>query len=400
MFELALHHLRYNKVLSTILILCMTIAIFLPLSTFITARMLDREMLARSNTTPLLIGSKGSPFLLTLNAIYFKTGIEDQIDAGTLRTFRQRCEGQVIPLHLGHSAKGFPVVGTTFDYFAFRGLRTASGRLPTLLGEAVVGWDVAHRLRLKPGSGLITDLENIYDISAEYPLKLKITGVLEQTGTPDDRAVFTDVKSAWVMDGIGHGHEDIFTSPDAIEDDSVLFIEASEVVYNSRLAKYTEITRENIDSFHFHGDESAFPLSALIIAAASDKERVLVKCETNLPTRSAELEAGSTELLQAVEPSEIIFEILALIFDIKRILDGFSGLVILSTAAFLFLVLSLLFRLRHDEMQIIYKIGGSRHAMEMLLGIETLILLAVSFILAAGLSFLLVAGARSFFLSG
>ena len=49
----------------------------------------------------------------------------------------------------------------------------------------------------------------MYDLSAEYPLKMRVTGILAPTGTPDDLAVFTDVKTAWVIDGIGHGHDDL-----------------------------------------------------------------------------------------------------------------------------------------------------------------------------------------------
>jgi len=399
MIKLALYHLRYHKMLTTILVLCISIAIFLPLVTCLTSGMIHEEMTGRSDKTPLLIGSKGSPFLLTLNSIYFKTEVRNTITYGTLKKYRARCKGEVIPLYTGHTAKNIPVVGTSFGYFAFRGLEPASGRLPGMLGEAVAGWNAAERLRLKAGGRLITDCKNIYDISAEFPLKLHITGILKKTGTPDDNVVFTDIKTVWIMDGIGHGHEDVIKTPAKVAKDTVIFIESNEVKYNSRLKEYNEVTPKNFHTFHYHGDENTFPLTALIVLPDSDKERVLVKSETNLPARPEDIEAQKVEPLQAVTPSKVIADILGLLLDVKKVLDGFSGLVILSTAAFLFLVLSLLFQLRRDEMEIIYKIGGSRYAMEMLLGIETAILLAASLVLAAGLSALLIAGARSYLFS-
>jgi putative ABC transport system permease protein len=395
MISLAIAHLRYNRMLSAILILCMTIAVFLPLVTCLSRNMIQEQMTERSDRTPLLIGSKGSPFLLTLNSIYFRTEVQDPITFGTLEKFRDRCRGEVIPLYTGHSAMKHAVVGTSFSYFAFRGLTPAQGRFPATLGEAVAGANAADTLRLEAGGYVITDCENIYDISTEYPLKLRITGILERTGTPDDNVIFADFRTVWIMDGIGHGHEDAIATPEKVHDESIQFIESSEVKYNSRLKKYTEITAKNRDTFHFHGDNSAFPLTALIVIPASHKEKTLVASETRLGPSREEIAAGGVHQLQVVEPSRKIAEILELLLDFKRVLDGFSGLVLLSTAAFLFLVLSLLFRLRRDEMEIIYKIGGSRHAMEMLLGIETAILLAVSFLLAGALSFVVIAGAQS-----
>ncbi len=383
MLKLALAHLKYNRILSAILVLCLTITIFLPLVTWLASGMLKEQMTARSDETPILIGSKGSPFLLTLNSVYFQTEIRDTITRGTLNKYRERCAGEVIPLHTKHTARDIPVVGTSYEYFNFRGLAPAEGRLPALLGEAAAGSEAARRRGLKPGGWIVSDSESVYDISAEYPLKLRITGVLKETGTPDDYVIFTDVKTAWVMDGICHGHEDaIRTAEDA--DDTVIFIEASEVKYNSRLKKYNEITPENVHTFHFHGDTGDYPLSALVLVPESDKERVLVKSETDLDGE-----------VQAVTPSKVIADILGIIFDVKKVLDGFSGLVFLSTAAFLFLVLSLQFRLRKDEMEIIYRIGGSRHSMEMLLGLETMILLGVSLVLAAALSLILIEAARA-----
>ena len=382
MFKLALCHLKFHKLLTAVLIFGLTVTFFLPLGTWLVSGMLKESMTGRADATPLLIGSKGSPFLLTLDSIYYKTGINDPISAGTLRRFRERCKGRVIPLHTRHSVKGVPVVGTSYPYFGFRNLEAAAGRLPAMLGEAVAGSAAARKLRIEPGDGVVSDCESLYDISAEYPLKLRITGVLARTGTPDDNVIFTDVKTAWIMDGIGHGHESAIPV-DPEEDDTIIFIEASEVKYNSRLKKYNEVTPRNAGTFHFHGDEDAFPLSALIVVPASDKERVLVWAETNQPLDGSE--SGAVPL-QAVFPSDEVAKILEIIFDVKTILDSFSVLTAVCSSAFLFLVLSLLYRLRKDETEIIYRIGGSRHAIVMLLGLETALVLLVSLVLALLLS--------------
>ena len=42
--------------------------------------------------------------------------------------------------------------------------------------------------------------------------KTVVVGVLPPTNTPDDDGIFVDIKTAWVIQGIGHGHEDVVTA--------------------------------------------------------------------------------------------------------------------------------------------------------------------------------------------
>ena len=368
--------------MSAILVLCLSIAGFLPLAAFRTASTVEARLYGRGKATPLLAGAKGSPFLLTLNTLYFRTRIKEKLPVGARDRIRAFFKGKVIPLHTFHSVRGVPVVGTTFAYFRFRGLTPVKGVLPEMLGDAVLGSRAAERLHAKPGDGLISDTETVYDISAEYPLKMHVTGVLAPTGSPDDDVIFTDLKTAWIMDGIGHGHANpVATTEQARRlekkkgkknpDDAVLFLEAGEVVYNSRLKKYNEVTPENIQSFHFHGDPASFPVSALILVPEDYEEEVLALSRINL-----------SDDMQAVRPTAVVEEILGILLDVKRVFDGFSLLLLISTAAFMVLVLSLQVRQRRGEMLILYRIGGGRHAVEAMLAMEVGILLAVSALLA------------------
>ena len=51
-----------------------------------------------------------------------------------------------------------------------------------------------------------------FDVAGTFPLKMKVVGVLAPTGTADDEAVFVDLKTAWVIAGLAHGHTDV-TAP-------------------------------------------------------------------------------------------------------------------------------------------------------------------------------------------
>ena len=68
-------------------------------------------------------------------------------------------------------------------------------------------YDTARDLCLEVGDSLLSTPKTVYDQSQSFQLKMPIVGILEETGTPDDNAVFVSIRTAWVIDGIGHGHE-------------------------------------------------------------------------------------------------------------------------------------------------------------------------------------------------
>ena len=114
-----------------------------------------------------------------------------------------------VPVYARFQARGFPIIGTTLDYFDFRALEIAAGRALALLGECVLGATVAERLDLEPGDGLVSSPETLFDLAGIYPLKMKVVGTLKRSHSADDLAVFVDLKTAWVIEGLGHGHQDL-----------------------------------------------------------------------------------------------------------------------------------------------------------------------------------------------
>jgi putative ABC transport system permease protein len=140
-------------------------------------------------------------------------------------------------------------------------LRIDKGRQLAVLGDCVLGARVAESLALKPGDSLVSSPETLFDLAGVYPLKMKVVGVLEKSHTSDDLAVFVDLKTAWVIQGLGHGHEDVTKLRDAT---LVLKRTEKNVAATAKLYHHTEITEKNIDAFHFHGDLSQYPLTAVL----------------------------------------------------------------------------------------------------------------------------------------
>ena len=374
-FKLALSYLKYNRLMSCVIIVCITISIFLPLFTIRISNLARAILTERAQQTPLVVGRKGSPLQLVLNTLYFKSDTPDVLKFSVYTDIARKKAGVVVPVYNRHTARNYPIIGTTLQYFKVRGLEIHSGATLQLLGDALLGYNAAKNLKLKQGDILISDTKSLYNISSMYPLQMNITGVLEKSNSPDDNVVFVDFKTAWVMDGICHGHKDL-RKAEALD---VLAREKDNVVGSPSVYEFTKITPENIDSFHFHGDESEFPLTGIIVIPETEKKGTILKANLNL-----------TETLQAVAPGSVIGQLIDLVFNIRKIMSAYFLLVFISTALFLFLIVVLSLQIRKNERQIMQIVGGGRNTIFILLFTQLFTIVVISFVVSMVLVNLLV----------
>ena len=224
-FFLAGAALRAAPFRSGVLVLGAAVALFLPMFTLLGTRAVEEEMLRRATESPILVGREGNEFDLTLGALYFSAEVRDPVTVSELDDLESKRYGLSVPLYLRHSAAGIRIVGTGLSYFDARSLRIAQGRRMALLGEVVAGAEAARRHGLEVGNALRSDLTNLYNLAGAYPKMLRVVGILEPTGGPDDDVLFADIKTAWFLDGRIHGHEEVTRAdalnPDAAEDETL-----------------------------------------------------------------------------------------------------------------------------------------------------------------------------------
>ncbi len=379
---LAWRYVLFNRLKSIVLIVSLTLTLVLPLTAQALISVYGERLMARAVETPLIAGAKGSRFDLVLKALYFAPTQTDAIHLSAVDDLRdyaaaQRLGVELIPLHSEFTARGQPLVGAPLAYFDFRGLTLAEGDWPVRLGQCVLGASAAELLQLKPGDKLFSDQTNVWDISETYPLRMHVSGVLAPTGGPDDRSVFVDLKTAWLVQGIMHGHRDVGATTD---DPTVLRRDGDHVVTNATILEYNEVTDENIASFHLHAQRDALPISVLLVVPASDKARTMLKSRLNQPGTAVEM----------LTPRDVIADLLGLAFQVKRFFDASFALVVLAVGLSLLLVLALSRRLRARELSTMARIGASRWMTLQLQVAELLILLTISGALAAGLTTLAV----------
>jgi putative ABC transport system permease protein len=369
---LAWRYLTYNKIKTCVLVACITTIAALPLSLEILLKESERQLALRAKSSPLLIGAKGSALDLVMNSLYFNDEMPEPIEMVAVEQVMDTGLAAPIPLYVRFYARGFPIVGTTLDYFEFRQLQIEQGEQFVMLGQCVIGAGVARQLDLQPGDSMISSPETLFDIAGIYPLKMKITGVLAPSHSADDLAVFVDIMTSWVIQGLGHGHQDVTTTTDS---SVILKKNSGNVMANAKLLQYAEITSENIDSFHLHGDENSFPLTSVLVIPNNPKS------STILQGRYLERQTP----YQVVRPKEVIDTLLATIFKIRNVLDAVIVLVGMTTLLALALVFSLSLRLREREIDVIFKLGCSRATIARLLGAEIFVILVISSTVCLGL---------------
>lgn len=214
--HVVLRLLAGRKLQNLAMVAVMAVSVALGVCVLLVASGLHLGLVKATEPFPLLMGAKGSPNQLVLNSVFLKDqpiGNFSYCKVEELR--RDKNVAQAVPMGFGDNYRGFRLVGTEREIFAFRGvgasdswLKLSEGRIFDTEGEAVIGADVAERLGLKIGDSF----SSVHGVTAtvnskEHKGKYVVTGVLKRVGGPYDGAIFVSLKSIWHHHA--HGHDDI-----------------------------------------------------------------------------------------------------------------------------------------------------------------------------------------------
>lgn len=153
--------------------------------------------------TDLVVGARTSPVQLMLYAIFRMGEATNNIRWESVEQLaRHSSVAWTIPLSLGDSHHGFPVLGTTVAYFERfrygddRPLAFTAGKPFAQLFDAVIGAEVADRLGYRTGDHIsLTHGMRDIALSEHRDKPFIITGILARTGTPVDRSVHVSLEA-------------------------------------------------------------------------------------------------------------------------------------------------------------------------------------------------------------
>lgn len=374
--QLAARYVMRHRVQSMLLSLALGAALALPVAVRVFARTVEHEMRSRAAVTPQVLGARGSALDLMLNALYFRIQPVEPVQSRQVDEIRRTGMADAIPLYVRFHAQEAPIVGTEIEYFTFRRLKTAEGRLFTRLGDCVVGAHVAQSRGLKTGGHIFSSPEQVFDLAGTYPLKMRITGVLAESFSPDDDAVFVDTKTAWLIEGRAHGHDDLSKPAASAE---VLKREEGNVVGNAAVRMFNEVTEANIGGFHFHGDLGDYPLTAAIVIPHDAKAEAILAGRFRDPKSPAQL----------IRPTDELETVLSTLFRIEGAVVAGLALLAFAAVAISLIVFTLSFKMRAREFATLADIGIPPRTLAMIKACEVA-LIGLAGVAVAAIAVLLV----------
>ena len=150
----------------------------------------------------LVVGARTGGVQLMLYAVFHSGSATNNIRWDSFEAIATHpAVAWAVPLSMGDSHRGYPVVGTHARYFEhFRyadgqPLAFATGKPFTEIFEAVIGSEVAQALGYRAGDR-ITLTHGMAELGPDHDDKpFTVVGVLEPTGTPVDRAVHVSLEA-------------------------------------------------------------------------------------------------------------------------------------------------------------------------------------------------------------
>ena len=147
--------------------------------------------------TDLIVGARTSPLQLMLYAVFRLGDPTHEISWDAYERVRHnRLVAWTIPIALGDSHRGFPVLGTDAAYFehfrygAREHLQLAQGKPFEQIFDVVLGAEVARRLGYRLGDRLTLTHGTGDAPGIEHADKpFQVSGILAPTGTPVDRTL-------------------------------------------------------------------------------------------------------------------------------------------------------------------------------------------------------------------
>ncbi len=151
--------------------------------------------------TDLIVGARSGPVHLLLYSVFRIGNPTRNIEWSSYVEIGQLPEvAWSVPLMMGDSHRGFPVIGTDagfFEYYRYarnRRLALVRGQWFDHDDEAVIGAEVAASLGYRPGDELVVSHGAGDESFVHHDDKpFRVVGVLERTGTPVDRTVIVDL---------------------------------------------------------------------------------------------------------------------------------------------------------------------------------------------------------------
>lgn len=212
-FKLAWRYLTNRPLVSLLTIIGVALGAGLISSVLTLRAETRRTFLEAGHSFDLVVGAKGSPLQMVLSSLYHMDVPTGNIPYDLYEEVKDDFRvSAAVPIGLGDNYKGFRLVGTNNDMFAMmhneldeepyplfeidEGRMNFEGDTDAILGYEVsrlTGLDIGDTFYGTHGVVSLAGSEDHDNITYE------VVGILESSGTPNDRAIFIPIEAVWAV---------------------------------------------------------------------------------------------------------------------------------------------------------------------------------------------------------
>ena len=367
----------------------------------------------------LIVGARTGEINLLLLSIFRIGNATANLSWGAVEEIsEQKSVAWVVPISLGDSHRTFRVVGTTAEFFSRykyaqkKPLSFSQGGEFDAVQDVVLGARAAVKLSYVLGDSLVLS-HGVADTSFLHheDLPFSVSGILEQTGTPVDNAIFVSLDAIEAMHSedsesdnrqrVHEGHEshaaheesEVHEAHEAHEahksDSDHLSHEGEEshteehhaahegrgahVAYDAHEGNSDHPNHEGEESLNDHDHRTIGSVTAILVGLDSPISTLVVQRWIN---------KYSEEALLGILPGVALTQLWSLLGNIEAVLLGISILVFVSSLLGLNAMLLASMRERRREIEILRSIGAPSLFIWGLLIIESLLIITIGVVLA------------------
>ena len=215
LWKIAWKSIRHRSLASALTAFSMALGVALVVTVLVINGVVGKSFQQGAQGYDLIVGAKGSKLQLVLSTVFYNqdpVGLIPYEYYDLMRSSRYSAEVKTaIPIARGDNYQGSPVIATTPEYFS--SVTKSDGKPYTLQkGEffkysdfngAVVGYAVAKKNKQQVGQEIrFGHTNSARDEDLHEPFK--IVGILDHTGSPNDRAVFVNLEGFYREHEHGH----------------------------------------------------------------------------------------------------------------------------------------------------------------------------------------------------
>ena len=205
MVKFALKNMAIKKVQIILIVLSIVISAGIGVLAFNVATQVDEGITSGAQYYSAIVGPAGSNTQLAMNTMYFTDSPVGTIPYSVVSSLQQdQRVDSVIPFAMADNYNGYNVVGTTPAYLKNKSVAKGEMFTSTETMQAVVGSNIAKYCDLEVGDLIYTS--HSASGTDKHTQGITVVGILEESHSSFDNVVFTQIKTLWDMHDHGEEH--------------------------------------------------------------------------------------------------------------------------------------------------------------------------------------------------